>query len=667
MSSITDSSDGSTPRSFSHSTSASSLVDDNLDAVRGTKNRKSVSHKTHLISRKSLAENMPNEKKSLSEQGVEKVSVIEGEQQSASEEGIESPSAIGLRKVHSASEKKFSRRLSTYKMNSVNPLMRSVRSEYSAPILSPKNVQSPKYSPKSAAELNRSLRSIYIDLLNKLKSGSIDLSEKIKSKEMIYLKISRALGHEIYYFFDDSGRFITLSDLDKLVVKIYGLKDSEMQDEIRSDLNTLFANLHFEIPEESVLVENLWKCSLPNFKNEFGKIENKSTICLSILLRLYPLSSPLNVERIHDKKDFVVNSEKVPLFPPITLLCVYKEFVSTEDLFKNIAIIIESKSDWIPWYQKLRIMNFCRVWLESNLYITEKKSPAVQNGLKKIIQVGMAHDDNEMNKACNELQELLENSMKSTFLIQSSGSLQKVDLQADIHKWIDLIAADLSLISSEACLSLGVFVKNENDKTSVFFNKVTNYVVNSMTGGRRENFIHFADFFVSLSLYLYERNDFLSSFAIYSALHVYPIMDFLKSKDKKFKYNKLMRDQLKKLNEVYAIEDNYLLMRERVQECKRENIFYIPLPSLIKTKMLHLADSIELFGDEKNISIIDVEKFSEQASLSWALNQYFQDLRTQYIDKIQKETLQTTIMAELEKSTEIEEAALELFSKRMKE
>jgi len=167
-------------------------------------------------------------------------------------------------------------------------------------------VTSPKHSPKSCSERTQQLRDIYKNLFQQ--SG---VHTQISS---CYLTISRALSHGIYYFLDDSGRLITLQDLDKLVVKKYGETTSELQSTIRKDVIDFFeCNPHLILPEDAKIIKNLLRMNLPESSHKERKSEvnaeqqMKIRTCQSILLRLYPMSNPYNVESIHNSEALDIN------------------------------------------------------------------------------------------------------------------------------------------------------------------------------------------------------------------------------------------------------------------------------------------------------------------------------------------------------------------------
>jgi len=584
-------------------------------------------------------------------------------------------------------------------MKSREPSKITIHRKSSSPRLSSMSaaILSPKHSPKSDGDLAKHLREIYGNLLQRSISGQdpkgAEEPEKIRQINSMYFKISRAMAHNIYYFFDDIGRLITLHDLDKLIVKKYGETPSELQGDVRDvrkDVAEFFSNSkHLRMPDD--ITKLLLSINLPQITEGSGEIEEKDSkqknrrICRSILLRIYPTSSPLNVESIADSESININTDMVPIFPPLTFLCCYKKFVTTTLLFDSIAYVLTLDESTMKWYQKLRVLNFCRTWFESDLYFTEKLFQGVQHGINHVIKIGLSLNNEEITKSCLEIDQLIKSWDPSIYQLKMVRDPIKIENELNYKNskpaFFEGVAASLRLLAAESIMFMSPFdiITDQKDPSSNYFNQVVNLIVEilTMVAGetlqeKTENVAYLIGFFIDVAYSLTEKNDYLSSCAIYSALSIHHISRLYEPIDKKNKIVKVSKEQAKKLHvlhEIFEFKNNHETLKARIHACEENDVFHVPVPALLKSKIMHAADLSDIKDQQLNLhqeekkSAIDVEKYTEQAKRIWEINRNLRTLRDRFVVQIKNETLVTDIRSLLEKSKEYSEEALEAFSK----
>lgn len=559
----------------------------------------------------------------------------------------------------------------------------------------------------------------YGDITHKLLPDK--LSHLEISCEHIYAIMLDSIFHNVYYFLTEEGFVISLLDLKKLIVKKYAPKSSPLLELINHRMydhfqKTPLYNNDPTNPGEASLITLLQTLPFPE-KMNINFNNTKEKICLRLLQRIYPLRT--------------LNQEEVPIIPPLTFLCSYKSFVDTSLLFKFIAELLKLPSDEMPHLQKMRVLNICQNWFESNLYMKDKYF--IKNEFLEIIQVCKNLKNVEINNYCEEIKwsfQLKEpkyspnkkefSTVESFFTTLFTGMCDEETMK----NFVELAAKD---IKTNAALSIcnisPLEFKEQKDKTGreeefeIFYNRIVNFVIathekyvlkvgaelkkdspkathasetnanEALKESVSQNKFNFAsspltsylEFFISLAYRLAKNNDFFSSFAIHNALTKINIDKYFAEKmnapkfDKFFRKLKLSDDVdeapcLMKhlyLSKLFMTDQSFHNLNQKIAECRAEEVYYIPQIALLKSKVLHGMDKIELsarnacninsIGTQEKIEEKDINfsTLHEQSNLILWVNAMLQEMRYHLYKEFERpQVLNTDIVFEILRETE---------------
>jgi len=343
----------------------------------------------------------------------------------------------------------------------------------------------------------------------------------------------------------------------------------------------------------------------------------------------------------------------------------------------------------MKWYQKIRVLNFCRTWFESNMYLTEKI--VLHKELYQIVNAGLSLNHEEITKSCLELEQIVKSWNPETFHIKCISNPLKIQDELKHRNksdaFIASLAADLRLLAAESIIFLSPFniLAEEKDSSSDYYNHVVNFVVNTIISFEDESLekkiemvTYFLEFFIDLAVNLSEKNDFFSSFAIFSALNLADISSFFKVYDKKNKSTEnkiiLSKEYSKKwifLQDLFNYNLNYKAVNSRIQECDLKKDFVVPIPALFKTWMFHSSTFNKSLEIKLNLvqpdtkPIVNVEKFASQTNQILEINKYLNEIRDRFVRLLKEEIIHSDMRQILEVSREFNEKKLEKFAKEI--
>lgn len=533
-----------------------------------------------------------------------------------------------------------------------------------------------------------------IDVMNR--DNKLEEIMSAKVIEHIYLRIIRAMTHQIYYFFDDKGFPVTLKELDKMVRVKYGEINQDYVREVKKDLSDyymdkplfLFGN---EINNEYEYVEHIEKLPFPK-KFDVEDIPKNEKTCISILQRLYQKTA--------------VNEEngKTPVMSPITFLCSYKKFVTTEQLFTQILRVIQLQENEMPLLQKMRALNLLRVFLSSQLHMDEKITKNHKNIIHKIITFGIGQDVQEIVDIAFEINQLIEK--KETYFLLEAGTdsfepqyevskflSEQIKKNGNNLKFLNFVVNDLKYLAAQSVVNISsgdLYQEKLVNDSETYYNQLVNYVVvlfmnifNKELEGLidqkhlKKKLNRFFEFFINVASELNLKHDYLSSVAIYSALNISSISNLLFFKEPQ-KTNKSLSkgrrsslikstptiNQLHELQQFFSTNKNFETLRNKMKDCQATNVFYVPFLGPIKNINLHKLELIQNSHTEDNVEINNVE-LSEIALKVWEDNTMLQGIRKQF-KKDQQFSKHTDIGYDLMTNEAYNEDQLDQIYKRIK-
>jgi hypothetical protein len=123
-----------------------------------------------------------------------------------------------------------------------------------------------------------------------------------------------------------------------------------------------------------------------------------------------------------------------PIVAPVTLLCQYKTMFTTDDVFEQILETLSLSEEEMPYSQKLRGLNFLRVWLDSNMYPEDKLIKNTKKIIDDILSIGFMSENVEFVDLCYEIRILL--NKKRSF--SQEGLCKPNKLSYEIEKMLEI-------------------------------------------------------------------------------------------------------------------------------------------------------------------------------------------------------------------------------------
>ncbi len=512
--------------------------------------------------------------------------------------------------------------------------------------------------------------------------------------KFIYQKILRGMTTNIDYFFDDRGYFVTLKEMDKLAIKIFDRDQIFLQKVVEDELKDYYEDKPMflwgkNIVGESEYLEMISHLPFPKLL-EIQNFSNNEKLSISIFQRLYPSRGPKNMM-----------NEEVPLMSPITFLYFYKNYLTTTELFNHALIVLNLPEEEMPHLQKLRVLNFLRVGIDSHLIQNEDVTNSVKAVINKIVLMQTIKNQ-EFRDLCQEIQFLSE-QMELDNLLEKleipSAAVYPVDkfLSSEASKtishidFINALTDDIKYMASQAFFNVtlsSLFKEKGGNKTEIFYqglmNFIANYFIKTFDLGVEEllnkNLIknrldHFFEIFIDIAHELVKKHDYLSSFAIYNLLNVSvfsKLLPELMEKTDKNTFTKMKKHNISKgldtatklqeLDELFSFKNNLETLRKKMKECQTLNIYYIPLLGPIKNVILHKVEMIEqTLCDDSKINNLKLHMIAEEA---WEVNKFLQDVKGHF--KNQKIALQTDLNTYFESNNTYDEEKLDIIYKNLK-
>lgn len=509
--------------------------------------------------------------------------------------------------------------------------------------------------------------------------------------KFIYHKILRGMTTNIDYFFDDRGYFVTLKEMDKLAIKIFGDQQSPLQIDIENELIHYYEDKPMFLWSKAVVGESEYLDLISHLGYpkilEYQDFSENERLCISIFQRLYPSRGPKNT------------LEEVPLMSPITFLYSYKNYLTTPELFNQALCVLNLPELDMPYLQKLRVLNFLRVGIGSNLIQSQDFNNNVRSVINKIILMQTTKKQ-EFKDICNEIQFLSEKNELDSLLEKCempSKILYPVEkfFLADTFKpmqyaeFLNALTDDIKHLASQAFFNVtlaSLFKEKGENKTEFFYHSLINYIATIFINTFdtqieitnkdqiKDKLDHFFEVFIDVAYNLVKKHDYLSSFAIYNLLNISifsKLIDDLMDKTNKNTFSKSKKNKkvleisnkLTELNEIFSLNKNFETLRKKMKECQVLHVFYVPLLGPIKNVILHKLEMIEsTFTDGPKINNPKLQMIAEEA---WEVNEFLQDVRGHF--KSQKIALQTDIGLHLNVNNEYDEERLEEIYKNLKQ
>ena len=512
--------------------------------------------------------------------------------------------------------------------------------------------------------------------------------------KFIYHKILRGMTTNVDYFFDDRGYFVTLKEMDKLAIKIFGDHQNSLQIDVGDELNSYYEDKPMFLWGKNIVGESEYLDVISHLP--FPKVlenqdfSNNEKFCISIFQRLYPSRGPKNI-----------TNEEVPLMSPITFLYSYKKYITTTELFNQALFVLNLPEEDMPHLQKLRVLNFLRVGIESHLIQNEDVTCNVKAVINKIVLMQTVKNQ-EFRDLCQEIQFLSEQMELNNLLekleipsnavypvakflsFETSKTISHID-------FINVLTDDIKYMASQAFFNVtlsSLFKEKGGNKTEIFYQGLMNFIANYFIktfdlqfeellnkNVVKNKLDHFFEIFIDLAFELVKKHDYLSSFAIYNLLNVSvfsKLLPEMMEKTDKNTFTKMKKHNISKgletatklqeLDELFSFKSNLETLRKKMKECQTLQIYYIPLLGPIKNTILHRVEMIEqTFSDDSKINNLKLHMIAEEA---WEVNKFLQDVKSHF--KNQKIALRTDLNTYLESNNNYDEDKLNEIYKNLK-
>lgn len=238
-----------------------------------------------------------------------------------------------------------------------------------------------------------------LQLKNSEKKGK-ESNKEIESKiiNYVYRLFIKARELKTYHFFSDEGHLYSLANLKTDLRNRYGDFSNELTSEIDLQLQkhiekqSCYADRDNNIEGQADKQTNSNCQGLhfipPKYENVINSKAKKTAFAL--IKNVFPIRHISNT----------VIAE-CPIITPAMLLCCYKEFITSEQLFHFGAIILKSPQAEVDFKQKMRVLNFFLKWIEINLY--PQDMPLVRHGLAKLHKSCLKLNNKEVSKFFNKI------------------------------------------------------------------------------------------------------------------------------------------------------------------------------------------------------------------------------------------------------------------------
>ncbi len=491
---------------------------------------------------------------------------------------------------------------------------------------------------------------------NKEFFNNIEMSQAVVN--FIYQKILKGMTSHIYYFFDDKGYPVTLKEIDKLAQKKYvDVKDpfktfveSDITDYYEEKSNFLWGNA---IANETEFISLI--ADLPYPKDESLIFSENENLCQAIFQRMYPLRVVTNE-----------NCREVPVMSPITFLCSYKNFLTTESFFEQALRAMHLPEDEMPYIQKLRVLNLVRVWLDSHLYQDETITRHMKGSIGKILAIGFVSEKQEFMDLCHEIFFILEEHDLSCFsperfsLPKNNYDVEKMLVSDQLKtpnyfQFINGLADDLKWLAGEAVSTVTktkLFKEKSINEDQIHYNQMVSFGVqvfintfDSLLNDEmdiksiKNKLDNFFTNFIELGSELMRRHDYLSSCAIFNLLSLTDLQNLLMlphekrrnsvSKAKKMTILKssATEHKLLELQDLFSVDRNFEVLRKKMKECQEWNVFFIPQFAPTKNDILHKLEKIESSYENEPFQKVNNEKLQLISDMEWGINKLLEEVR----------------------------------------
>lgn len=472
----------------------------------------------------------------------------------------------------------------------------------------------------------------------------ISPKSKDQTTEFIYQRLLRAMTSQIYYFFDDEGYFVSLDTIDKLIKNRYGVVTTPFALEAQEELKTYYEDKTSlwgkEIESEVDYLELIQK--LPPSKAIQKSKTEKEKLVISIYQKFYPVSKVTNAKAL-----------STPQFAPITFLCSYEKLgLTKEDLFVHAVSSLKMSDAAIPYLQKLRILNFLRLFLACYLKRDEEITAPIIESIKAIREIAFKRDSAEFLDLVYEIDHLLRQKLTVPLLNLKAYPLKQIlDVSHLFYEplngvkytdFLNCLSTDLKFLAAQATVKVDPLNLFKDNKNGAFYSQIANFVVNQFIQlfeaeivkcpdpkNIRQKLNHFSNVLIDLAYELVKKKkDYLTSFAIYSTLFIFELNQLMISDGNKGSFSKARKfgntgsneNKFEKLKEIFSLSGNFLKVQEKMKKCQNLNLFFVPLFAPILTEFIHLIESLETEFKDVSKDIINNQKFHKISAKVWELS-----------------------------------------------
>lgn len=201
-------------------------------------------------------------------------------------------------------------------------------------------------------------------------------TDKLTPQSVIGLSqvIHGAIDLDVKGIFSDHGRWVSIGDvLNKIkILKKKNAAFKELMDANNCKLLKKKVSRYKGKEEENISKEKIKFLELPYFVKKLP--DNEKSI-VKLLQRIYP------------------GSKSEECIDPVSLILIYRRFVTTERFFELIKLLLLESEGRVPAIQKHRLLNLCRTWVSRKYHPDQIKDEKVQTQIQNIVKVGLNSED----------------------------------------------------------------------------------------------------------------------------------------------------------------------------------------------------------------------------------------------------------------------------------
>lgn len=450
--------------------------------------------------------------------------------------------------------------------------------------------------------------------------------------------LSEVQKNNIKQFYDDEGQKVSIQVLFKTIKRSFLEKEK---------LSNLYTACKFDLLESSIdrittlgldvdpIVKELSLLPLP-----FPEGIKEEEICVQFLQRMMYIGKESSEEFLN-----------LGIISPLTLLCTYRRFFSTDILFKQIESLLKFSLDFMPLQQKIMIVEFCRLWVSSGLNHIEAMDEVVAKLLMAIIHEAESTKNSMLVDCSNEIRSMLYEAPFKLLSVRKADHPKKIkdilkilDIKGAVQKKdyensLNYLVGDLHSLSIHYFLSFeahelmadlnkesGIKTASRFYAVTKFYEQVYYFIIQSILSPiikfneldiskenykierekilQRTKLLH--RYFVDIAEKMLVLNDFPMVMTILGALQGVCVDKFYSEAMKK-----LPKKNTDKLNELRVLFDsNYKVLKDKCKDLKCKGELYIPYAVLIKQAIARIEELCPNNIDDISDNKINIEKLN---------------------------------------------------------